>query len=107
MASKFSLVLVTCPAKDSRKVARAVVRSKAAACVNIVPGLHSIFRWKGKIEEADECLLLMKTRTSLVGKLEQVVKKSHPYDVPEVISIEIARGLRRYLDWIVESTAEN
>lgn len=99
-----SVVLVTCPAEASEKIAKAVLDGRAAACVNIVPGVRSLYRWKGKVEEARECLLLIKTRTALLGELKRIVRGAHPYEVPEIVALPIARGYGPYLSWIAEST---
>ncbi len=99
----YAVVLVTCPAEAAEKVARAVLDGRAAACVNILPGVRSLYWWKGKVEDANECLLLIKTRTSLLGRLERVVRGAHPYEVPEILPLPVTRGYRPYLDWIEES----
>src|SRR5712691_12163629 len=96
----FSVVLVTSPAEASEKIARAVMDGRAAACVNILPGVRSLYRWKGKVEDANECLLLIKTRTALLGELQRVVRRAHPYEVPEMVALPITRGYRPYLDWV-------
>jgi periplasmic divalent cation tolerance protein len=98
----YSVVLVTCPASASRKISRAILDEHAAACVNIVPGVESLFLWKGKVEEAKECLLLIKTKTSKLDELERVVRGVHPYEVPEIIALPMARGYGPYLAWIAE-----
>jgi periplasmic divalent cation tolerance protein len=100
----FSIVLVTCPVEASEKIARAALDGRAAACVNTLPGVRSLYWWKGKVEDASECLLLFKTRAALLDELERIVKEVHPYEVPEMIALPITRGSRPYLDWIAEST---
>jgi periplasmic divalent cation tolerance protein len=100
----FSIVLVTCPTEASEKIARAVLDGRAAACVNIVSGVRSLYRWEGKVEDANECLLLIKTRTALLGELERVVRGAHPYKLPAIVALPITQGYRPYLDWIAEST---
>jgi periplasmic divalent cation tolerance protein len=77
----FSVVLVTWPAGAAETIARAVMDGRAA-CVNILPGVRRLYRWKGKVEDANECLLLIKTRTVLLGELARVVRGVHPYEVP-------------------------
>ena len=101
---QFSVVLVTCPAEASEKIAMAVMEKHAAACVNILPGVRSLYRWKVKVDDTEESLLLIKTRTALLGELERVVRGVHPYEVPEIVALPITRGYRPYLDWIAEST---
>uniref|UniRef100_A0AC35FQ16 Divalent-cation tolerance protein CutA n=1 Tax=Panagrolaimus sp. PS1159 TaxID=55785 RepID=A0AC35FQ16_9BILA len=81
---------------------KGVVEGKYAACVNIVPGIKSIYEWKGKIEEDNELLLIVKTKTSEIDRLREFVVKNHPYDVPEFIQIPIESGSEPYLKWINE-----
>ena len=101
MTDKF-VVLVTCStAAEARRIARAVVEAKLAACVNIFPSaVQSIYRWKGKVESARERLLLIKTSRKRLAKLQAAVERMHSYDVPEFIAIPIAAGSAAYLDWL-------
>jgi len=80
------------------------VTEKLAACVNIIPGLTSIYAWEGKLEEDSELLLMIKNRAKLVEDLTAAVTSNHPYDVPEVISLPITDGHKAYMDFILEST---
>lgn len=104
MTDKF-VVLVTCStASEAQRIARAVVKVRLAACVNILPGaVQSIYRWKGKVESARERLLLIKTSRERLAKLQAAVERLHSYDVPEFIAIPIAAGSPAYLSWIEES----
>ncbi len=77
-----------------------VVSSKLAACVNVVPGVTSVYEWQGKIENDNEVLMMIKTRTARVAELSEFVAKNHPYDVAEVIATSIEQGNEPYLDWI-------
>ncbi len=77
-----------------------LVSRRLAACIQILPRLESHYRWRGKKEIAKEVLLIIKTRTSLYKPLEQAILKNHPYEIPEIICLSIARGSKRYLDWI-------
>jgi periplasmic divalent cation tolerance protein len=99
------LVLVTCAnLVESKRIARAVVEARLAACVNILPGaVTSIYRWKGNVESARERLLLIKTSRKRLAKLQEVVEKLHSYDVPEFIALPIAAGSREYLAWLEEN----
>lgn len=99
------VVLVTCgSAAEARRIARAVVQARLAACVNILPGaVTSIYRWKGKVESASERLLLIKTSKKQLAKLRAAVVRMHSYDVPEFIALPIAAGSPAYLDWIEEN----
>ncbi len=97
----YCLVLSTCPDPDSAKaIAHTLVEGKLAACVNIVPGLRSIYTWQGKVESADEQLLLIKTRADHYSRVEAAIHKHHPYELPEVVSVPIETGSPDYLAWI-------
>ena len=103
MTDKF-VVLVTCSSvAEARRLSRALVDARLAACVNIVPGaVESIYRWKGRIESARERLLLIKTSRKRLAGLQAAVQRLHSYDVPEIIAIPIAAGSRAYLAWLEE-----
>ena len=103
MTDKF-VVLVTCPtAAEAKRIARAVVNTRLAACVNILPGtIQSIYRWKGKVESSRERLLLIKTSRRRLAKLQAAVKRLHSYEVAEFMAIPIAAGSPAYLSWIEE-----
>ena len=90
--------------KEGEKIARALLKEKLAACVNIVPGLKSVFRWKGKISTEEEVLLMIKTKDRLFEKLKKRVIELHSYDVPEVIALGILAGNEKYLDWLRKET---
>ena len=96
------VVLVTCSSPaEARRIARAVVEARLAACVNILPGaVQSIYRWKGKVESARERLLLIKTSRRRLAKLRKTVEQLHSYDVPEFIALPIAVGSPAYLAWM-------
>jgi len=83
-----------------------VVEKKLAACANIVAGVDSIYRWKGKVERAREVLVVMKTTVGRLRELEREVKRMHSYDVPEFIVLPIVAGSREYLKWIAENTQQ-
>jgi len=100
------VVLVTVEKQeDGERIAENLVAEKLAACVNIVPGLTSVYSWQGAVEKAKELLLVMKTRASLFGRLRARVVELHPYDVPEVLALQVEAGHAPYLAWIDESTA--
>ena len=106
-ASDFRLVLVTCAdLPEARKIARAVVEKKLAACVNILTiPVESIYSWKGKIETTSEHLLLIKTGVKKLGALEKEVLRLHSYDTPEFIAISLESGSAAYLAWLAESAS--
>lgn len=99
------VVLVTCgSAKEARRIAKAVVEQKLAACVNILDArVHSIYRWKGRVESAKEFLLVMKTSRRRFAVLRKKIEQLHSYDVPEIIALPIVSGARGYLRWIADS----
>lgn len=105
-AKSSQIVLVTCSTiTEARKIASGVVRKRLAACVNIVLGpVHSIYRWKEKVEHAREHLLLIKTTKDRLAELEREVTRLHSYDVPEFIVLKIASGSAAYLRWLAAST---
>jgi periplasmic divalent cation tolerance protein len=99
------VVLVTCgSSKEARKIARALVERRLAACVNILPGrVQSVYPWKGKVESAKEILLVVKTTRGRFAALQRTVCELHSYDVPEIIALPIVDGSRDYLGWIADS----
>ena len=97
----FIVVLVTASSKEeANKIAQGLLEEKLAACVNILAGLESRFWWQGKIDSAQEVLLVIKTRKTLFNKLAKKVKRLHSYTVPEIIALPIISGNKAYLDWI-------
>ncbi len=98
------LVFVTCAsAKEADKIADILLRKKLAACVNVLPGIRSKFWWKGKLEKADEILVMAKTRKSKFAAIDKEVRRIHSYEVPEVIALPIIAGSGKYLKWIADS----
>ena len=99
------IVLVTASSKkEGQKLASCLLQEKLAACVNVIDGVNSLFRWQGKIDKAKEALLIIKTRKTLFNKLLKKVKSLHSYEVPEIIALPIIAGNKKYLDWIDDST---
>lgn len=100
------LVLVTVPSvAEGERIGRALVEGRHAACVNVVPGLRSIYRWQGAVERAEEALLLAKTTREAFDGAAAAVRALHPYSLPEIIALPLAAGLAAYLAWIDEGTA--
>jgi len=90
--------------EEGVKIAENLVEAKMAACVNIVPRLRSIYRWKGEVCDNPEVLLIIKTRKDLFEKAKERIMKLHSYEVPEVIAIPIVSGSESYLNWLLEVT---
>lgn len=104
---EYRVVLVTCGTlTEARRIARKVVGQRLAACVNILLSpAESYYTWKGKLENAREYLLIIKTSSARLGILESEVRRLHSYDVPEFIALPIAAGSRDYLGWLGENTS--
>ena len=99
------VILVTAPdGETAASVGSKLVEDRLAACVNIIPGLRSIFRWEDKVQEEAEVLLLVKARRQDVDTIAARVSELHPYEVPEVVATEIVGGLGAYLDWVDDET---
>jgi periplasmic divalent cation tolerance protein len=95
------VVLSTCGSEQqAERVAKELVERQLAACVNIVPGVRSIYRWKGQIEDGTEWLLLIKSRRDLFDALRSALQKVHSYEVPEVIALPVVDGHQSYLAWL-------
>lgn len=101
------VVLVTCGnAREAGRIARALVRERLAACVNIPKAsVQSVYRWKGKVEQAKEVLLIVKTSARQFPSLERRVRQLHSYQTPEIVAVPIAAGSQAYLNWLDESLA--
>ncbi len=90
--------------REAVSIAHALLSSRLAACVNVLPGVQSIYRWKGKIEKSHETLLLIKTTAKHLPAVEKTVRRHHSYEVPEIVSIRLDRGSKPYLEWLFEQT---
>lgn len=106
MDPDYIIVLITAPSTEAGKqIASSLVERKLAACVNIIPSIHSIFHWEGEINTEEEVLLVVKSRSKLFeDQLIPAVMELHPYDVPEIIAMPIWKGAKSYLDWIDDET---
>ena len=99
------VVLTHVPNRDAGEtLARFLVESQLAACVNILSPCHSVYRWKGSIESVDEVPLLVKTTDDRYEAVEAAIRARHPYELPEIIALPVARGLPDYLAWLVAET---
>lgn len=105
-ADRACIVLVTAPSVAvAAELARALVEERLAACGNILPGVRSIYRWQGEVQDESEVLLLLKTVPARVPALTARVVALHPYDVPEVVTVPLDSGLDAYVTWVEESVS--
>jgi len=106
MAEDTAVVFTTFPDQDTaRRIVRTLVDERLIACGNLVPGVESIYRWKGEVETANETLAVLKTERSRYVSLEKRLRELHPYEVPECLMFRIEDGLPDYLRWVTESLA--
>jgi len=104
LTGKFAVVLVTAPdLKTGRKLARAALEARLIACANLIPKIESHYWWQEQIEAGSEVLLVLKTTTARLAALEKLILAKHPYDTPEFLVLPVARGNKRYLDWVEQS----
>ena len=102
------LVLSTCPdAQTADSLATALVDERLAACVSVLPGVRSTYRWQGAVERSEEVLLLIKTTADRQDELVERLKTLHPYELPEALAVEAVGGLAAYLDWVAEQTRDD
>ena len=105
MTTPVRVVLCTVPSEDvGVQIARQLVQEQLVACVNILPGVRSIYRYQGKVEDDRELLLVMKTSSDRVDALMPRVRALHPYEVCEVLALEVTTGSQPYLDWVLAET---
>jgi periplasmic divalent cation tolerance protein len=105
--SEVLLVITNTPDRAAaERIAEALVTARTAACVNILPGCTSVYRWRGKLERADEVPLLIKTTRAAYVRMEAELRKLHPYEVPEIVALPVSAGLPAYLDWVQQETGE-
>ena len=106
--STFHLVYCTCGnAENAEQIATVLVTEQLAACVTILPGIRSVYRWQGKIESEQEVLLIIKTRAECLPRLQERVCALHTYELPEIVAVPIVAGLETYLNWISESVSHH
>ena len=102
------LVLTHLPDRAAaQKLASAAIEERAAACVNILGACTSVYRWQGAVETAEEIPLLIKTTAARYAVLEGVIRRLHPYELPEIIAVPLTRGLPAYLQWVEDATRES
>jgi periplasmic divalent cation tolerance protein len=106
MTSALFVYITASSMDEANRIADAVVGERLAACANILPGMTSIYRWKGKVERVEECVLILKTRAALFGQLEARVKALHSYDTPCIVALPVTAGNAGYLEWIQMETRE-
>lgn len=108
MTQSALLILTTVPDRvAAERIASVLVESRMAACVNMLPGVQSVYRWQGAVERADEIQLFIKTTAGRYREVEEAIRTHHPYDVPEIIALPIQPGLPAYFQWLNESTQES
>lgn len=101
MSVNYQIIFCSCPDREcAEKIAQLLVREHLAACVNIIPGITSVYTWQGQIESAQEHLLLVKAQQDYYALIESKIRHHHPYEIPEIIALPIEAGLPEYLQWI-------
>lgn len=104
-ARKVLVILVTTENQEEAvKIGEKMVHAKLAACANILPGIQSIYRWKGKVSKAQEVLLILKSTKPRYRALEKAIKEMHAYDIPEIIALPVTEGFDRYIGWVCRET---
>jgi periplasmic divalent cation tolerance protein len=100
MTDKIVVLSACASAEEADRVARGLVEKRLAACVNVIPGIRSVYRWKDAIEDEEEVLLVIKTSRALFQELTDEMERLHSYEVPEVIAVQVVDGSERYLAWM-------
>ncbi len=100
------IILITVPDKQTANhLASILIENRLAACVNVIPGITSHFRWEGKVCSDSELMLIIKTRQSIFKIVEKLILDEHPYDVPEIIALNLTDGFPGYLNWVINETS--
>lgn len=103
MSNNYIIVFVTCKDKnEAEKIAHTLLEEKLIACANFIAPVHSVFRWQGKVEQAEECLMVLKSRLDLFETLAEKLKGLHSYEVPEILAVPVVAGSEAYLAWMGE-----
>jgi periplasmic divalent cation tolerance protein len=103
MSDKLIVLTTAGSETEAHKMAQTLVERRLAACVNIIPRIQSVYRWEGKVEETEECLLLIKTVKAREDQVRTAIRELHTYDLPECIAIPIESGSAEYLNWLSDS----
>lgn len=109
MSEARDVIIVYCTVPDSdtgQRIASHLVEYHLAACVTLIPGVTSVYRWKGRVETDSEALMMIKARASDYARLESAIRSQHPYELPEIIAVSLTAGLAEYLDWVGTSNSE-
>ena len=107
MADSLLIVFVTVPDEEtSKKIASALLEKNLAACINVLPGVTSTYRWEGKIQSSSESLMKIKSKSSLFSELKEEISQLHPYSVPEIVGISTSHVNEPYLKWAMAETKE-
>lgn len=94
------ILITTSTGEEAQQIADKLLAQRKAACVNIIPNVHSLFWWKGELDSAEETILIVKSRASLIDEIVSLVKEVHSYEVPEVIALPLVGGNQDYLNWL-------
>jgi periplasmic divalent cation tolerance protein len=105
MTDKIVVLSACASAEEAQRLARALVEKRLAACVNMIPGIRSIYRWKDAIQEDEEVLLVIKTSRTLMEEVKDEIEHLHSYEVPEIIALPVVDGSERYLAWMSRELA--
>jgi len=104
-SGKVVVFVTTSSEEEAEKIASLLLEKRKAACVNVIPRVNSRFWWQGKLDSAQESLVIVKTRAALVPQITDIVKKAHSYAVPEIVALPIVAGNQNYLDWVDQETS--
>jgi periplasmic divalent cation tolerance protein len=103
MSNADDVLVIFCTVPDAasgERIARQLVEYRLAACVNVIPGVTSVYRWQGQVETGSEALLKIKAKAGNYQKIETAIRSQHPYELPEIIAVPVSDGLAEYLDWV-------
>jgi periplasmic divalent cation tolerance protein len=100
------ILITTSMDEEAERIANKLLTQRKAACVNIIPKVRSLFWWKGELDSADEAVLIVKTKASLVDQIVSLVREAHSYEVPEVIALPLIGGNRDYLNWMSDELGD-